>query len=93
MRELLLTHLQAAVPLFVKELQEIPIEVVMEGARRDSRIVAEKGDLILFKTKRKGESAKAVTALARGLAALSFAPGGVRFMGQTWESQHKGENP
>lgn len=49
--------------------------------------IAEHGDVILFKGKTKGETAKAVAQLARGLAVLAYQPGGVTFMGEHWEAR------
>ena len=52
-----------------------------------SQMIAEHGDNILFKAKKKGESAKAFNALAKGIAALSFVPGGVKIFGMHFESK------
>lgn len=49
-----------------------------------AQIVGEKGDVLQFG----GEGcAEAFNALAKGLALLSFSPGGVRFLGRHW--RHK----
>lgn len=84
---LLTITLQAAVPLHILELQKIPLGEVMRIARECGQVVAEKGDVIQFKGK-KGETAKAFNQLARGIACLAFAPGGVRFMGLHFEAEH-----
>lgn len=85
---LILAALGAAVPLHVAELQSLSYDEVLEEAQRASAIVAEKGDIIQYRAKKTGETAKAFNALARGLAALSFSPGGVKFLGERWVNDH-----
>lgn len=41
---------------------------------------------MLFRSKRKGETADAFNHLAEGIACLAFAPGGVRLFGSHWEA-------
>jgi len=50
-------------------------------------MIAEHGDDILFRSKRKGATASAFNALAEGIAILSFAPGGVKVFGGHWETK------
>ncbi len=88
MSVLLRITLEAAVPLWIEDLKALPMATVLEIAAHDGQVIAEKGDVLQFGSKRKGEAAEAFNALARGLAALSFSPGGVRFVGQHWESRH-----
>jgi len=83
---LLATALAAAVPLHAMELAHLPFEDILRIAQESAQIIAEKGDIILYRSKRAGESAVAFNALARGIAALSFVPGGVTAFGQHWEN-------
>lgn len=53
--------------------------------------LCEKGDLILFRSDKKGESAKAFNALAEALSYLTLVPGGVRFLGWSWIAVRDGE--
>lgn len=46
--------------------------------RRNGQLIAERGDLILYRSKKKGETAKLVNILVESLAMLAFYPGGVR---------------
>lgn len=78
--------LQVAVPLHIEEMKGMPWEQIEELAHGTAQIIAEKGDVAQFKSEKKGESAKAFNAIARGLAALSFCPGGVTFLGDHWET-------
>lgn len=78
--------LHAAVPLHVFELRSCPFDEIQERAHRASQIVAEKGDIVMFRSKKKGESAAAFNALAEGIACLSFAPGGVVFLGDRYQT-------
>lgn len=85
---LLNATLSAAVPLRALELRRIPFERLMSRAPELGQIIAEKGDIIQFKSKKKGETAAAFNALAEALAILSFMPGGVTFFGQHFENVH-----
>lgn len=76
--------LSAAVPLWIEQLRALPEETRLERGMRAAQIVAEKGDVIQFRSKRKGETAAAFNALAEGLACLAFTPGGVSF--RSWGS-------
>lgn len=87
-RALLLSTLELAVPLWVDRLRQQPLSEILARAPTLSQTIAEHGDDILFKSKRKGDTAKAFNALAESLAALSFMPGGVTFLGRTWVFQH-----
>lgn len=85
---LLLVSLEAAVPLWIDRLSKQSWAHVMERSRACGDVVAEKGDIIQFRSKKKGESAAAFNALAEGIACLAFARGGVRFAGLHFEAKH-----
>lgn len=87
-RTLLELSLAVAVPLHIDELQRRPWDVVEAFAHEAGQIVAEKGDVIQFKGKKKGETAAAFNSLARGIACLAFCPGGVKVFGGHWEAEH-----
>lgn len=80
--------LSAAVPLWVEELKRRPLKEVLARAPECAQAVAEKGDVIQFRSKRRGETAEAFNRLAEGVAILSFAPGGVKAFGLHFESRH-----
>lgn len=61
-------------------------QVLVRG-RELSQVVAEKGDVMQFRGGKKGETAAAFNALAEGVALLSMFPGGVRFLGERWETR------
>jgi hypothetical protein len=77
--ELLRVSLSAAVPLRIIDLYEQggPDMRAIEAARAFGRILAEKGDLLLYRSPRKGETAALFNGLAQSLAVLSFQSGGV----------------
>lgn len=77
-----------AVTLNILDFKRLPWSQLQGIATYASQYVAEKGDNILFKSHKKGESAKAFNELAKGVAVLSFAPGGVTLFGQHFESIH-----
>ena len=83
---LLSSTLQLAVPLWIEQLRSRPWEYIEQRAKECSQVIAEKGDIILFKSTKKGETAKAFNHLAEGIACLSFVPGGVKIFGGHWEA-------
>lgn len=86
-KDLIVTTLQAAVPLWVEIYQrDRSWDQVRDQLPRCGQMIAEHGDNILFKSKKKGENAAAFNALAEALAILSFAPGGVTFLGLHFET-------
>ncbi len=85
--ELLKLTLQAAVPLWIEKLKDRPMSYILERAKECGQVVAEKGDIIQFKSKKKGETANAFNALAEGIACAAFALGGITFMGMKFEYQ------
>lgn len=87
---LLEATLSAAVPLWIMQFQRRPWSELQELAARAGQIVAEKGDIIQYRSKKKGETAAAFNALAQGLAVLAFAPGGVKFLSLRFEAKHEG---
>lgn len=88
-RALLTGMLQIAVPLAIGEMRGWSEEArLAKAAEYGQVIVGENGSDILFRSEKKGETAKAFNALARALAALAYHPGGVTFMGQHWCVNH-----
>lgn len=83
---LLRATLEVAVPLWIESVRKLPPEVRIERGHELADVIAEKGDVIQFRGKKKGESARAFNALAESLAIMSFVPGGVRFMGLHFEA-------
>ncbi len=75
------TALSAAVPLWVIEIYERggPTADDWQRLRSLDRVLAERGDQLLFRGSRAGETAEVFNALAEALAILSFLPGGVPF--------------
>jgi hypothetical protein len=88
---LLKTSLSAAVPLWAMQFQDEPWDSIQKQIPEITKELCERGDLIMFKSAKKGETAKAFNALARCIAILSFAPGGVDCFGMHFENKHKGE--
>ena len=80
--------LSAAVPLCILELEArgCLMEDDMRACKDISQFLGGKADLLMFRVNRCGEAAEVFSQLARGLAILSFAPGGVTFLGEHWES-------
>jgi hypothetical protein len=89
---LMLMSLQLAVPLWIAELLDLDDEdraFKIEAWRRDALMpIAERGDLLMYgagqSRSERGQTGQTFNHLARGLAALAFHPGGVRFAGRHW---------
>ena len=83
----LLPCLRIAVAMCIVKFQQVALCVVVDRARDLADVVASEAD-VLFRPGKPGQTARAFNALAEGLAALSFQPGGVRFLGMHFEAQH-----
>lgn len=86
--DLLKISLSAAVPLWIQEMKGLPWPQISKIAGDAGSFIAAHGDALMYKTK--GTTRDAFNHLARGLAALSFVPGGVTFAGMHFESRHEG---
>ena len=82
------TALATAVPLHILELQERggPTDYDMEQMNGVAQLLGERGDILLFGGKKKGECAEIFNKTAFGIAVLAFAPGGVTLFGQHFEA-------
>lgn len=88
-KDLLVTTLLTAVPLWYVELglpKTLPEFFKSGELGKIAETVAFKGDLILFSGGKKGETAEAFNALAKGMAILSAVPGGCDSFGYHWEN-------
>lgn len=88
---LLKSMLPLAVFMNTPNFQQMPWERLQEIATEASQFMAEHGDDLLFKSKKKGDTAKAFNLFAKGVTVLSFAPGGVNIMGMHFEAVHPGQ--
>jgi len=88
----MLTCLQAAVPLWLAELNSTPefarVGVAESWAEHAGEQIAAQGDILMYGGGKKGETAAVFNALARGLAAMSTKPGGVLFLDLVWCATH-----
>lgn len=80
-RVLLEGSLAASVPAWIEVLKDFELPWILARAQVLAGRLAERGDIILFRSKKKGATADALNVLAEGLACLAFMPGGVRFLG------------
>lgn len=86
---LLKVALAAAVPLWIMELQKKPLSYLMERKGICAQTIGEKGDIILYKSKRPGRTAEAFNHLAEGMAILAIlAKGGVEMFGLKFDAKH-----
>ena|SRR3990167_8501246 len=81
--------LEVAVPLHVMQLQARggPSQEDVDSCAAIAELLGSKGDLLMFRGRKRGETADVFNALARGIAILSFCPGGVTLFGEHWESR------
>jgi hypothetical protein len=84
--DLLAEALAIAVPLWIERYRDMNWEEARRRGHICSQVVAEKGDIILYRGPRKGETAAAFNRLAEGLAILAHSSGGVTFAGQHWQA-------
>jgi hypothetical protein len=85
---LLTATLEVAVPLRIMQYRALGVTEIADKEREALvEMIAAHGDDIIYASKKKGGTADAFNALARALALLSFAPGGVTFLGLHWESK------
>jgi hypothetical protein len=88
---LLAGMLDLAVPLWIVELRALTFEERAERARRGVQVICESGDVLMYgsgikpKAGQLGKTGEAFNAVACGLAALAYQPGGVKFLGRHWE--------
>ena len=87
-QELIRATLELSVPLWIEHLKREPWKSIDE--RRDTLVsmIAAHGDDILYRSRKKGDTANAFNALAETVAILSFAPGGVTAFGLHFEAEH-----
>jgi len=78
---LLEISLSVAVPLRIMELKARggPIDSDFQRCHDFAMVLGEKGDVLQFGSKKKGEAAALFNQLAQCLAVMAFVPGGVRF--------------
>ena len=86
MSDILKIALSAAVPLRILELRSKggPDDVDLDFARGFAHVLGEKGDILQYRGKKKGETAEIFNGLARAIAVLSFCPGGIKVFGEHW---------
>lgn len=86
-QDLLATALSSAVPLWIEQLRSRDWAYIEQRAKVCSQEIAEHGDNILYRSRKKGETATAFNRLAEGVACLAFAPGGVTIFGQHFDAK------
>lgn len=90
---LLKLHVEAMVPLAIHDLIRHggPTSWHQEQARELAWSIAECGDILIYKSDKKGETAKIMNKLIGGLAILAFQPGGITFLGLHFEVPENSE--
>lgn len=84
MHEQLLIALDLAVPLAIEDVRGWTPEQRIAYCHEHAQDIAERSDDLMYGSKRPGDVATLFGVLARGLACLAYAPGGVRFAGRRW---------
>lgn len=86
--ELLRSSLAVAVPLWIDRWKSEgkTLDDLLPQASAWSQIIAEKGDIILYRSKKKGETAAAFNALAQAIALMSLMPGGIKVFDVRFEN-------
>lgn len=80
--------LRVAVPMWVERFHDEKKTVLelLDVAHQAGSVVAEKGDILEFGSKRQGAAAEAFNALARGMAAALLVSGPFDALGAHWEA-------
>ena len=81
------TMLDAAVPLWIMEMRETDMETVKTIAAEAGEVLGKDAEYLMHK--KEGKTASAFNATAKGIAVLSFMPGGVKAFERHWESKFK----
>lgn len=88
--ELLQLSLEAYVPLYVFDIQAAGyiawMDDLLESQEEWVDTLTSKGDILLYKSPKKGDTAKVFNTLARAIAYMSFVTGGIRVFGLKFES-------
>ena len=74
-RHLLYSALSAAIPLWVDKYRDCSKATLERIARNAGAVLAEKGDQLLFRSKKRGQTAEAFNNIASGIAAAALATG------------------
>lgn len=85
----LVATLTLAVPMWIWDLCSLTDDQRAARANRCGRIVAERGDVLQFGSKKRGQATEVFNALAEGLACAAYQPGGVDFAGKHWCTNHR----
>jgi hypothetical protein len=93
MNDVLPIALEAAVAIRIAILQARNGPNAAELARvaEFSLVLAEKGDVLMFGSKQKGEAAELFNRLAEAISVLAFCHGGIWLFGRHWEAWTKRE--
>ncbi len=88
---LLPTMMDMAVVLRIAELRDRggPSNSDFVRAQETGQLLAEKGDVLQFGSKKKGEAARIFNEVAHGIAVLAYCPGGVTVFGTHYEARTK----
>lgn len=74
-------------PIWIDKLKDRDPSYLLERAKICGQAVAERGDILQFKSKKKGASAEVFNRTAEGLACMALTvQGGVTFLGMHFEA-------
>lgn len=87
---LLVIALEAALPLWCADLRDRTPQELLELTHAAADSIAEHGDILMFRSGRRGETAAAFNTFAKALAAavLIDPPGGVVVFGMHWRERN-----
>lgn len=90
----LIIHLEVPVALNIAHLLTLPKThreyCISTWPQQAGHTLGHLGDTLQFKPKKPGRPAEAFSALARGIAAAAFLPGGITVGGRTWDVSEGG---
>ena len=75
-----------AVRLWIVEFRRLTAAERAQRIEGAAQVIATKGDVLLYGSKREGEAAEVFNVTAKVLAVMAFQPGGVRAFGNHWQA-------
>lgn len=89
---LLALTLQAAVPMWIRKAKAVTRkareDVLKTWCEEGVGAITERGDLLMYRSKKKGETAEVFNHLAKSIAAMAFVPGGICTFGLNFCATH-----
>lgn len=81
------TSMSAAVPLWIVKIKDTPWSELQQWMKENGEVISFESDCLFNGRGAPGQVAKVFNALAKGIAILSYCPGGVRPFGMEFDAR------